>query len=135
MAFNSEVNITSAVFDPNKADTGDIDGDGYIDIVVSSGTDKKITWYKNNNGQGFTGNQNIVTSSLNGACNATLVDIDNDGDLDIMANSTYLVQGNYTSLFCYKNNGQGIFTQQLITPEEFGNPAYSYNYVDVDSDG
>lgn len=133
--FNSEVNITSAVFDPNKADTGDIDGDGYIDIVVSSGTDKKITWYKNNNGQGFTGNQNIVTSSLNGACNATLVDIDNDGDLDIMANSTYFMQGSYTSLFCYKNNGQGIFTQQLIIPEEFGNPAYSYNYVDVDSDG
>ncbi|MCR5860700.1 hypothetical protein LRS05_00360 [Flavobacterium sp. J372] len=44
--FNGEVNITSAVFDPNKADTGDIDGDGYIDIVVSSGTDKKITWYQ-----------------------------------------------------------------------------------------
>ncbi len=72
---------------PNSVDAGDVDGDGDLDMLscryTSSGS---VEWFQNANGQGSQWNKKVIaTGSYFIDCN--LSDIDNDGDLDVVATS------------------------------------------------
>lgn len=60
----------------------DVDGDGNLDIVGSSYL--KIGWYRNLDGRGTFGPQQIISSTIGGSIHPA--DLDNDGDLDILFN-------------------------------------------------
>jgi hypothetical protein len=84
---------------------GDIDMDGYIDLVI----DNRI--YLNNGNAVFT-----MSLELSEFGRPELADFDNDGDLDI------LIQ-NGSTVFYFQNNGFGGFVQTSIFPgglEAFG---------------
>lgn len=120
--FGTENVMTHSAYGPTKMDVGDIDNDGDLDLLSSSGNDNKIVWYKNTNNS-FTDAQNVIaqnlvnTSSLVSASNAILGDIDNDGDLDVTAFTSFQnSNGSYNcSIVWFENtNGSGSFTQQHI---------------------
>jgi hypothetical protein len=70
-----------------KIDVGDIDQDGYVDVISSCRTDGKIAWYKNIDGSGNFGQQEVI--DIITLPNAVLVkDVNNNGVLDIIV-STY----------------------------------------------
>jgi len=78
---------------------GDLDGDGDQDIVSASSIDGIIAWYENLDGQGNFGEPDSLIIGLEGngdlkfedegARFVTIVDLDNDNDLDILVATVY----------------------------------------------
>ncbi|MCF6295315.1 MAG: FG-GAP-like repeat-containing protein [Flavobacteriaceae bacterium] len=90
---------------------GDIDNDGFDDLYVTvlNGSNKI---YKNSNGNYFVDYSNIskAIGQANDRTNTcAMVDVDNDGDIDIY------ITNEYTTNRIYLNNGVGIFTEATIS--------------------
>ena len=109
----------------------DIDGDGDMDIVTinfSSPTDyRAVYWYENDGSESFTKNT-LTPVQINGLQYLKIVDLDEDGDLDMIGGTNY-----YDLLKWYENDGSGSFTQRDID-NSFGD-SYALDVADVDGDG
>lgn len=105
----------------------DVDNDGLDDII---GFSDRVFWYKNLDGIGNFGPENIITTEANFVRDIKLKDIDGDGFFDVISAS-------FTDdkIAWYKNlSGQGEFgTQQIICNNcDKANSVFS---EDVDNDG
>ncbi|RNC87062.1 MAG: T9SS C-terminal target domain-containing protein [Winogradskyella sp.] len=123
--------ITSSVNRPRDVYIADIDSDGYPDVVSVSLNDGKIAWYKNTNGLGSFGSQNII-GIQGGATSVVVADMDNDNDNDIV----FATDGNGGGVYWIENlNSQtaDFGTIQLIASYPFD----GYDQVvvaDIDND-
>lgn len=92
--------------------SGDINGDGYVDIVSNRG------WYRNNSGNGFT-RIDIDSYDLAGP---QLGDLDGDGDLDLIsANGVYHwneTSGSYQRVQTFSTN---MSTSRVTSLADFDN--------------
>ncbi len=101
--------ISSTAQGAFSAIAADLDGDGDLDLVSASGLDSTIAWYENLDGQGNFGPKKIISSSNDNCRVIVAVDIDNDGDVDIVANGT-----NGITLSWFENlDGQGNFGTKM----------------------
>ena len=109
---------------------GDLDGDGDYDIATSSRDDDTIAWYENNGGPNPTFTKVVLTNAADGARQVMIVDIDGDGDLDIVAASQY-----DDTVSWFENDGavDPSFMEKIITNSADG--AFSISIGDVDNDG
>ena len=93
-----------------KNDIGDVDGDGDIDIITTgqNPSGNPVTKLYLNNGAGIYNPQSSspFTNLQYGA--ARFIDIDNDGDLDLLLCGENNTGQPITEL--YSNNGSGVFT-------------------------
>ena len=94
--------IATNVPDSRHAYAGDIDGDGDIDVFSAGGdypSPGEVSWHENQGGGNFIGNSKKHTFLSQIEYSTTfvnLVDIDNDGDLDVLSNPYELtVNENY----------------------------------------
>lgn len=131
----TEVRLNNATFGAFSVEAGDMDNDGDRDIVQASLIERKISWFKNENGA-FSGNQNIIQEFETYApYSLRLTDIDNDGDKDILYFSTWEPNlSNASELVLLKNSNNGTtFTKSIVysVTEEIT----SYELLDVDTDG
>ncbi|MBD3163622.1 VWA domain-containing protein, partial [Candidatus Woesearchaeota archaeon] len=83
---------TQNIIDPNfnGAQTAyaiDIDGDGDIDAAAAARNDDEISWYENDNGNGNSWTKHVVDAAFSGASSAYAIDIDGDGDIDILGSA------------------------------------------------
>lgn len=108
----------------------DIDGDGDMDVLSASFYDDKVAWYENTDGLGNFSAQKIISSNANGASSVYAADLDNDGDMDVMA-ALFVAD----DIVWYENtDGLGTFgSEQLITSN--ANEASSVHAADLDGDG
>ncbi|MFH1734901.1 MAG: T9SS type A sorting domain-containing protein, partial [bacterium] len=108
----------------------DLDGDGDYDVLSASLDDDKIAWYENTDGLGTFGPQQVITTSANGACSVFSVDLDGDGDKDVLSASFW-----DSKIAWYENtNGLGTFgSQQVITTS--ADNAKTVHSADLDGDG
>lgn len=68
----------------------DLDDDGHIDILLSYSTNNgKITWHKNTDGQGNFGPEQVITTQVQSARDATAADLNGNGFLDIISASAF----------------------------------------------
>jgi fibronectin type 3 domain-containing protein len=109
----------------------DIDGDGDNDILSASIYDDTVAWYENKDGQGDFGAKQVITNNADGAVSVFAIDIDGDGDQDVLSAST----GDDTVAW-YKNlDGEGSFgTKQIIYNSTNGSGSYSVYAADLDGD-
>ena len=64
--------------------TGDINGDGAVDVLSISLVDNNLAWYAGDGSGGF-GGQQIIDSEESTDQSLFPVDLDRDGDLDVVA--------------------------------------------------
>ncbi|WP_026755727.1 T9SS type A sorting domain-containing protein [Sediminibacter sp. Hel_I_10] len=121
---------SNSVASPYSVFTADLDGDGDMDLLSASADDDKIAWYENIDGQGNFSSQKIITTNADSARSVFAVDIDNDGDVDVLSASL-----SDDKIAWYENtDGLGSFgSQQIISTN--ANFAISVFAADLDSDG
>lgn len=115
----------------------DIDKDGYIDIVSASNKDNKIAWYKNTNGTGDFSTEQIITSNMIGVQSLNLVDIDNDGYLDVLSAAstpTSAFQGSMNNKIAWFKNTSGNFDNELVISTKAIGAKYA-STTDINGDG
>jgi hypothetical protein len=110
---------------------GDLDNDGDLDLAVAQFgyDDGETRWIENLGNWQF---KSHILQNLSGPINVELVDIDKDGDLDIIS----LVSQEWEEIYCFINDGKGNFKSKLIwgsSNEDFGSSGI---YIcDLDKDG
>ena len=110
---------------------GDFDGDGDIDLAVGQFgyDDGEMRWMENKGSWQFE-SHNLL--KLSGTIHTPVADIDQDGDLDIVA----LVSQEWEEIYIFENDGHANFKTNMIygsTNEDFGSSGISL--VDIDLDG
>ena len=110
---------------------GDLDRDGDFDLAVAQFgyTQGQVQWFRNEGDWKFTPNQLIDKS---GAIHAPIVDIDNDGDLDVLA----LLSQEWETVYAFVNDGYGNFTTEIlhdVADADFSSSGIEV--VDLDKDG
>ena len=122
---------------PNtKEDIGDINGDSRNDVIISpaegyyGGKDHVLAWYEapKNPEASTDWIQHIIRSNYNWAHFVKLVDIDNDGDLDVVSAKAWS-----PSCITIFFNHHGNFSKNLVVVE--GKGIYSGAIKDIDNDG
>lgn len=110
---------------------GDLDNDGDLDLAVAQFgyDDGETRWIENLGNWQF---KSHILQNLSGPINVEMVDIDKDGDLDIIS----LVSQEWEEIYCFINDGKGNFTSKLLygsSNEDFGSSGI---YIcDMDKDG
>ena len=117
---------TDSIYEENDAQFADLDGDGDLDLVVAvGGNEYKLTspynqplLYLNKGGQ-LERKENAFNEITLTASNVTLMDIDNDDDLDLFfgARATPWSYGVVPSSYLLENDGNGNFKN--VTSEYF----------------
>ncbi|MBK5213177.1 MAG: T9SS type A sorting domain-containing protein [Flavobacteriaceae bacterium] len=110
----------------------DVDNDGDADVFSSSSGDNEIAWFENIDGFGNFGPKNSITSTLINAWTVYAADLDNDGDMDVLATSVETFGG---EIVWFENlDGMGNFSGKKIINAEVQSPR-SVIAADIDNDG
>ena len=112
--------------------SADMDGDGDKDIVISQyGADDEISWLENDGGDFNDFPKHIVSTSTSSVKKLQLIDLDQDGDIDIVG-----VDDLADELFWFENDGTGItWTVNTIQSGITADGACNFGIADIDSDG
>lgn len=115
---------------PEYFDATDLDSDGDLDaLIVSRGT-QSLVWAENLNGNGYFGEVHLLADGLEQPSNSIGVDVDNDGDMDIVS----AVWGT-DELFWLENlNGLGQFSDKQII-DHHASGIWRVRSADLDGDG
>jgi hypothetical protein len=125
-------NYTKKTVDIEK---GDYNNDGFEDLIITSYTDnfgnnRTSSLYKNNKNGSFTFVRDFSTANK-----GKFIDLDNDGDLDVVLFGNYeLTEFPIYRLKFYQNNGNDDFSEMpnnSILTDDFG----QIRILDYDNDG
>lgn len=112
---------------PNNFATGDLNGDGIIDLVTSYYNDNKAGVLLGN-GDG-TFKAQVTYGAGDGTSAVSVSDLDGDGDLDLV--TTSITDNRFNIL---KNNGNGTFAA-LVSYAGGNHPFVSHDLKDLSGDG
>lgn len=115
---------------PDVMYVSDLNGDGYMDVVIASTIGYKLVWQENIDGKGNFGVEKVISSNAGNVTSVFATDIDGDGDVDILT-----ATGCNNEILWYENtNSEGVFgEEQLIT--SIAQYAFCVYAADIDSDG
>ena len=110
----------------------DADGDGDLDLAVTSRNDDTVAWLGNYGDGAFTAPR-IVTTGEDGALGIHAADVDDDGRPDLLVASEF---GDSVTLYRnqpHENDGAAFGPPTVLAPAQNG--ANKVTTVDVDGDG
>ncbi|WP_432410147.1 T9SS type A sorting domain-containing protein [Rasiella sp. SM2506] len=116
--------------------TLDFDNDGDLDILANVNVDingDEIVWYENLDGSGNFGSENILATTDEGFHPPLLVDIDVDGDLDILTSKEGIT---ISRIVWYENLGNAqVSSEKVIFEYDPFTNTTTMLYADIDTDG
>jgi len=77
--------LIGTVTKPSRVWTADLDGDGDLDVLGTSSHSDRLIWWENTGGDASNRVEHPITTSLEGTYGMDVVDLDGDGDRDILA--------------------------------------------------
>lgn len=113
--------------DPQSISAADMDDDGDIDVLSTSGGDDIVAWYENDGSENFVRAQ--ISATPDGAWSLHTADVDGDGDTDVITASG----GQEHTLEWHENLGRGYFTTRVFSTGRIG--PLSVFAKDLDGDG
>ncbi len=128
--FGSQQEITTSANYVLNVSANDLDGDGDIDLLSATYGGGNVAWYENTDGLGSFSSKKIISADMPSSFDAFAIDLDLDGDLDVLTHS-------WTShkIAWFENlDGQGNFGSERLIP----NNQYlvgSIDIADLDEDG
>lgn len=123
---NNEVPYKNVVY------VEDVDNDGDMDVFVALISDNEVAWYKNLDGLGIFGPKISISNTLVNAWTVYSADLDNDGDMDVLATSAETFGG---EVVWFENlDGLGSFSTKKTISTEVQSPR-SVIAADIDNDG
>jgi hypothetical protein len=127
--FSSKIVITSDAKSARFVFAIDIDGDSDLDVIVASGGDDTIAWFENDDGKGTSFTRHIISNTTDYAQAVYAVDIDQDGDTDVLSASAR----DDTIAWFENQDGKGVnFTKHVISNTADG--AWHVYAGDIDGD-
>jgi hypothetical protein len=81
--------IASAALGTVAVFATDLDRDGDVDVLATSGDADTVAWYENTAGNGSVWTTHVVTTTADGAESVSAADVDGDGDVDVLSASSY----------------------------------------------
>jgi hypothetical protein len=103
--------------DAEQLRVADLDGD--LDLDVLHGAGGNVGWYENTDGKGLFGERSVIakqgTYELQATWDLEAVDIDSDGDRDVLTSSS---QGRYVYAWYENLDGRGRFAPQQLLADE-----------------
>ena len=127
--FSAPIPINNQAEFPYAVITADLDGDGDPDVLSASAFDDTFAWYENMDGQGTFSLPRIISDYADLAAAIYAADLDQDGDLDVVAASS----GDDTVAW-YENDGAGNFGPEQVIATNLYN-TFSVLAADLDGDG
>ena len=126
----------------SAATVGDIDGDGYLDVVCSAPFGNTVTWFRNTTHDigstpPYFGAGNQITGFAEGAYGVAIADLNSDGNRDVLSASWA-----DNKIAWYQNLGAGNFgwnpnvpeaNQKIVANAMSG--AYTVGALDFNQDG
>ncbi|MDC8001442.1 T9SS type A sorting domain-containing protein [Aequorivita todarodis] len=108
----------------------DIDGDDDNDVLAAEFGGDRLSWFENTDGLATFGPQQIITSTLITPYMVFSIDLDNDGDVDVLSAS-----GTDDKVVWFENtDGLGTFSTEKVITTLTDNPRSVYA-ADIDNDG
>ncbi len=127
--FGSQQIISTETIKPYASIPFDIDNDGFIDILTASGETYELSWYRNLDGNGNFGEENIIAGTSAYYLSIEFVDLDSDGDKDIL----YLRNNPRQVVWVENIDGAGNFgAVQILLEQDFISTVIP---IDLDNDG
>lgn len=114
----------------HRVEVCDMDFDGDIDVVGAAYFDREISWWKNEGGVPIIWTKQVVTTGFNGACIGLPVDIDEDGDIDIVGTAQQAHDVAY-----FRNDGGNPIGWTKLIIDSFFQGAWPGFVCDIDGDG
>jgi hypothetical protein len=109
----------------------DLDSDGDIDVVAVADFADALYWYRNDGSESFTQVEIDSGTLVDGVWSLFVKDMDNDGDIDVLAASGKAGG----KIRYYINDGSENFTKNSYSNEFDGNQFRNIHIADMDNDG
>jgi len=135
LSFGSENLISDSNDIGNGIALGDIDSDGDMDAIgVGWTASGELSWW-DNDGSGNFGSANIIEPNFTWGRNVVVIDLDSDGDKDVLVSSDHnpFNSSDGDTIAWYENDGDEIFTQNIITTNF--STSYYCQGMDFEGDG
>lgn len=110
-----------------SVDAKDMDGDGDIDLAGAALSDHEISWWRNDGGNPLVFTKMVITTSFTGAHKVHIVDMDDDGQQDILGTA----YGNGISWWKNDGNNPISWTQNFVS--NYNTAVISWA-IDIDND-
>jgi len=107
---------------------GDIDLDGDDDVIATAFLANEVAWFENTDGTGGNFTKHTIDTNLPGASYIHWLDIDSDGDKDIVATGYGTTSGSTVTgsqIVIYYNDGSQNFTKTVIDNTSMGPANFS----------
>ena len=106
----------------------DIDGDNDMDVVAAVTNANKVVWYENLDGLGNFSDENIISNTTTGVYYVDTADVNGDGFVDVLANSSSTADPSWFANL----DGQGNFGEENIIDFD---STFKLMPADIDNDG